>query len=301
MVEAGAKGAPTAAAPTASPSPTLICASHFRVSFVADVAGMRSAVDAAGWKGVQSAQHELPCLQAELIASRHPSDYRDNLQAAVDRHSDLIIAGSFLLAGDTVDAALANPQAHFVLVNSLVPISGPANLIIITFREDDAGYLAGALAGRTTKTGVIAGVYGLEDDHDTAYRLGFERGAHDISPSIRVLGVYQGAQDGSPYNNPEWGAAQARAFLGQGADVIFGSGDLTGYGALTAAAEAGKSCITIGYSAEPAAPVCLVATVVLHVDRAIAAITIDAAAGRWQGGERRYGLRDGYIELRSAN
>jgi basic membrane protein A len=180
-----------------------------------------------------------------------------------------------------------------------VPTAGPANLAIITFREGDAGYLAGALAGRITKTGIVAGVYGLEDDHDAAYRLGFERGAHAVSASMRVLGVYQGAQDGAPYNNPAWGAAQARAFIDQGADVIFSSGDLTGHGALTAAAAAGEPCITIGYSVEPAAPVCLLATVVLRVDRAVAAITMDAVAARWQGGERRYGQSDGYIELRS--
>lgn len=297
LVQAGAKGAPIVAAPAASPSPTPDCATHFRVTFVADVAGMRSAVDAAGWQGVQLAARERPCLQGELIASAHPSEYRNNLQAGVDRHADLVIAGSFLLSGDAVDAALANPRTHFVLINPLVPTSGPPNLAIVTFREDQAGYLAGALAGMTTKTGVIAGVYGLEDDHDLRYRSGFERGAQDVNSSVRVLGAFQGPGDGAPYANPSWGAAQARDFVDQNADVVFGSGDGTGRGALTAAAEAAKACITIGFALNQAAPSCLTATVLLHVDRAVAEIITAAAAGNWQGGERAYGAAEGAIGL----
>ena len=264
---------------------------------MADVAGMRSAVDAAGWQGVQLAARQLPCLQAELIASTHPSEYRNNLQAAVDRHDDLVIAGSFLLSADAVGAALANPRTHFVLINPLVPTSGPPNLAIVTFREDQAGYLAGALAGMTTKTGVIAGVYGLEDDHDLRYRSGFERGAHDVNSSVRVLGAFQGPEDGSPYANPAWGAAQARGFVDQSADVIFGSGDGTGRGALTAAADAHKPCITVGFFVDPSAPACLLGTVVLHVDRAVAGIITEALAGRWHGGDRIYGVDEGAIDL----
>jgi basic membrane protein A and related proteins len=297
LVQAGASGArPTVhTRPTSAPTPP--CATYFHVTFVADVAGLSSATDAAGWTGVQSAMAHQPCLQANLISSKHPSDYRHNLQAAADQYSDLVIAGSFLLGDAVVDAAMANPGTRFVLVDPLVSTTGPSNLAIITFREDEAGFLAGALAGLTTTSGAIAGVYGLEDEHNRRYRLGFDRGAQYVSSSVRVMGAYQGSQDGSPYANPEWGAAEARGFLDQGADVIFTTGDLTGHGALTAAAQAGQSCITVSLSPDPLAPACLEGTVLLHVDRAVAAITTEAATGHWQGGEHSFGLADDAIGL----
>ena len=184
-----------------------------------------------------------------------------------------------------------------MVLNPLVAITALQNLSVVTFREEEAGFLAGELAGLTTRSGLVAGVYGLDDDHDRHYRLGFEQGAHSVNKSARVLGAYQGAQDGSPYANPEWGAAQARAFIAQGADVIFGSGDLTGRGALAAAAGSGKRCIGVGLSADPSAPACTIGTVVLRLDRAVAEVTSAAMAGHWQGGDRSYGVAEGSIEL----
>jgi basic membrane protein A and related proteins len=296
-VQAGASGARPTVHPGPTSAPTPRCATYFHVTFVADVAGLSSATDAAGWQGVHEAVARRPCLDAELMTPKRPSDYATTLQAAVSRHSDLIIAGSFLLTDATVEAAIANPSTRFVLVYPLVALSGPPNLSVITIRENEAGFLAGALAGLTTRTNIVGGVYGLEDDHDRRYRQGFERGAQAVNPTVQVLGAFQGARDGPPYANPEWGATQARAFLARGADVLFGSGDLTGQGALETTSEAAKACITVGIAVNWSAEPCLIGAVLLRVDRAVGAIAEDAAGGRWQGGSRCFGVADGVVEI----
>jgi len=91
-----------------------------------------------------------------------------------DARYDLVIAGSFLLTDDVVQIARANPATHFVLVDPLVIPTGPANLQVLVFRDDQAAFLAGALAGLVTQTGVVAGVYGPEGTGDKNNRLGFE-------------------------------------------------------------------------------------------------------------------------------
>src|SRR5207302_1161055 len=63
LIQAGASGAH----PAPLPSPTVSsCASTFRVGFVADVAGLRSSVDAAAWRGVGQALDGVPCSHADL-------------------------------------------------------------------------------------------------------------------------------------------------------------------------------------------------------------------------------------------
>src|SRR5207247_10621665 len=99
----------------------------------------------------------------------------------------------------------------------------------------------------------VAGVYGPTGATDQSHRLGVEHGASYARPSVRVLCAYQPSSEGAPYANPEWGAEQARAFIAQGADVIFGAGGTTGQGALVAAAQAGRSGIGSGTSAGTAA------------------------------------------------
>jgi len=79
LVQAGASGSRQALVP--SPTATPRCAQTFRVAFVADVAGLGSSVDAAGWRGVTEAVREISCGRAELALPGRPSEYRRMLQA----------------------------------------------------------------------------------------------------------------------------------------------------------------------------------------------------------------------------
>jgi basic membrane protein A and related proteins len=293
LVQAGA----SSTRPLTNPIPAagLVCAQTFRVGFVADVAGLDSRADAAGWRGIRSALQRLPCARADAAVPKHPAEYRQLLQAYSGY--DLVIAGSFLLTDDVVDVARANPGTRFVLVDPIVAPAGPANLAVLVFREDQSAFLAGALAGMVSKSGVIAGVYGPFGATDQRNRAGFEHGAAYIRPGIRVLGAYQPAADGLPYANPGWGAAQAREFTKQGADVIFGTGGLTGRGALRGAAQSGRLCIGADEATDPAVSDCLLANAIKHVDRGVALIVADAAAGHWSGGVRGLGLSEGAVEL----
>lgn len=291
LVQAGASG--TRPAPALSPTPGPSCVRTFRVGFVADVAGLRSSVDTAGWRGVSQTLRESSCVRADLALPTRPSDYRRLLQAYAGY--DLVIAGSFLLTDPVVDVARANPATHFLLVDPIVVPPGPGNLAVLTFRGDQGAFLAGALAAIVTQTGIVAGVYGPDGAIDRANRSGFERGALYARPGVRVLGAYQPAQDGEPYLNPIWGASQARAFASQRADVIFGAGGTTAEGALLGAAQSGIGCIASDIDASD--PGCLLATSVKFIDRGVRMATADAIAGRWQGGLRALGLADDAVGL----
>jgi len=293
-VQAGASGARSSVNPAGTPTPG--CTSEFRVAFITDVASLQSAGDADGWRGVGDAVRDRPCFRARLIVPSRPSEYRRALQSGADARDNLVIAASFLLTDAVVAAARANPGTRFVLVDPLVATPGLPNLAVLSFREDQAAYLAGALAGLLTRSGMVAGVYGPDGATDHAHRLGFEHGARYARPGVRVLGAYQPPSEGGPYANPGWGAAQARASIAQGADVIFGAGGTTGQGALQAAAEAGRSCIGAD-ATDPAAAGCLVTSTVKFIDRGVRSTIDEAAAGRWSGGVKALGLAEAAVGL----
>jgi len=292
-VQAGASGVRPSLGPSPSPTPTPACASVFRVAFVADVAGLRSSVDAAGWRGVDEALGNVGCAAAHLALPARPSEYRRTLQAYAG--DDLVIAGSFLLTDAVTDIARANPATHFVLVDPIVGPPDLPNLAVLTFRSDQAAFLAGALAAMVTRTGVVAGVYGPDGAMDRTNRLGFEHGARYARPDVRVLGAYQPAGN-APYADLAWGAAQARAFVGQHADVIFGAGGTTGQGALLAAAQSGVACINEDLAAS-SDPSCVIATGVKFINRGVRTAVADAIAGRWQSGVHSLGIAEGAVGL----
>jgi len=295
LVQAGASG--THQAPVPSPTATPGCAKIFRLGFVADIAGLGSSVDAAGWRGVGQALRDVPCGRADLGLPARPSQYRAMLQAYAGY--DLVIAGSFLLTDPVVDIARANPDTHFVLVDPLVTPPTVPNLQVLTFRSDQAAFLAGALAGMVTRTGVVAGVYGPDGAMDRSNRLGFEHGARYVRPGIRVLGAYQPAGS-EPYANPVWGADQAGAFASQYADVLFGAGGTTGQGALRGAQQAGIACINEDLAAS-SDPVCVLATSVEFIDRGVQMAVAEAIAGQLHSGVRFLGLAERAVGLTLGN
>jgi basic membrane protein A len=203
-----------------------------------------------------------------------------------------------LLTDAVVDAARANPDVRFVLLDPIVPPAPVPNLAVFTFRQDQPAFLAGALAAMLSTTGVVAGVYGPGGAIDRVNRLAFERGARFVSPRISVLGAYQPPAEGAPYGNPSWGASQADAFISHRADVIFGIGGTTGQGALLAAAYSGRLCIGAegDSSYQPAQP-CLVAMSARYVERGVRTQLVAFGQGHWSAGNVSLGLADGAVAL----
>jgi len=179
-------------------------------------------------------------LNFKYIETVATTDYAKNIDTCVSEGFKAIITVGFLIADATDAAAKANPDVYFMGVDQNVADPAPKNWTGLVFREDQAGFLAGALAAQMTKSGTIAGIYGINIPPVAKYRNGFEQGAKFINPDIKVLGTYNDS-----FTTPDVGSANAKQFIGEGADVIFGAGGPTGTGGITAAAAAGVYVIGV--------------------------------------------------------
>ncbi len=176
-------------------------------------------------------EYDLDHDYVETVSER---DYVDNINACLEEGYDIIITVGYLIADATLEAALANPGVYFMGVDQYVE-GGPANYIGIQFKEDEAAFLAGALAALVAEdleSDTVAGIYGVDIPPVKRFRNGFEQGVAYINPEIRALGVYI-----DDFNAPDRGRSAAEQFIGEGASVIFGAGGPTGSGGITAAAQ----------------------------------------------------------------
>jgi basic membrane lipoprotein Med (substrate-binding protein (PBP1-ABC) superfamily) len=194
-------------------------------------------------EGAKKAADEFG-LDYTFIETQAQTDYAKNIQTCLDEGYDTIVTVGFLIAEATGAAAKDNPDVHFIGVDQYVGPdadgnAAPANYAGLQFREDQAGFLAGALAAQMTKSGTIAGVYGIDIPPVKKYRNGFEQGAAFIDPKVKVLGTYIPS-----FVDPAAGGTAAAQFLGEGADVIFGAGGPTGSGGIIEAAK--KGALVIG-------------------------------------------------------
>jgi basic membrane protein A len=190
------------------------------------------------WLGLTQAKEAGYLDQIAYIETVDPRDGEKNIAKFARDGYDIIVTVGMGLRDETLHFADLNPGSVFIGIDQADEEIRP-NLISITFPEDQAGFLAGALAARLTQTKVIGAVCETSGlDPMWRYCEGFRKGALYIDKDIKVLVKYR--NDGNSeklFIDSEWGNATARAMIQQGADVIFGAGGGTGQGALVAAAE----------------------------------------------------------------
>lgn len=179
---------------------------------------------------------------------------------------DVIVCCGYQFAGIGT-LAQENPGVKFILVDSNPAdakgkeiADGVENIYAMTFREEEAGFLAGMAAALETKTGKVAVVNGIAFPSNVNYQQGFETGVsyaneqYGTTAQIVELASYagtdtSGANVGGNYignfSDEATGKVVGEALIDQGVDVIFAAAGASGNGVLTAAKEA-KNVFCIG-------------------------------------------------------
>jgi len=211
----------------------------FCAGLVTDTLGINDhGLNQDAWLGLTQAK-ELGYLDyIAYIETVDPRDGEKNIAKFARDGYDAIITVGMGLRNETLRSADLNPGSVFIGIDQADDEIRP-NLISITFPEDQAGFLAGALAAHLTQTKVVGAACETSGlDSMWRYCEGFRKGALHIDDEITVLVKYRDEGDSEKlFIDSEWGDATARKMIQQGADVIFGAGGGTGQGALVAAAE----------------------------------------------------------------
>lgn len=265
------------------------CSKTYKVGLVTDVGKLSDkSFNATSWQGVLDAQSDKSlCVQGKAIESNQPTDYATNMQTFVDQGYDMVVAVGFLMGDDTLAEAKKNSKTKFAIVDyAYDPVKDqpPANLTGLVFKEDQAGFLIGALAGYMTKSNTVGQVLGLKIPPVQRYAEGYIAGVKYANTNAKVLTVYQGASDGAPFNNPDWGKARATDEIAQGADIVFGGGGNTGNGALLGAKAKNVPCIGVDtdqYLSYPDADSCLMTSAEKKLATAVKTAITDMVKNQW--------------------
>jgi len=267
------------------------------VGIVFDIGGKDDrSFNAAAWEGVKRAAKDLPIVVRD-VEPGDPTSIEPALRAFAERHYDLVIGIGFAQAPIIEAVAKDYPDAHFAIVDGVSQLPNVASLV---FKEHEGSYLVGLIAAKTTKTGVLGFVGGMDIPLIHRFAKGYEEGAHSVNPNIRVIENYVGVTDGA-WNNPGRGKELSLAQIGKGADVIFTAAGNSGLGAFDAVEQAGKRdgrathfVIGVDSNQNGVKPGFVLTSMVKRVDNAVYQIVQDVMGGKFEGGIHVYGLeKDG--------
>jgi basic membrane protein A len=190
------------------------------------------------------------------------------------------------------------PNINFAIVDGVSALPNVASLV---FKEHQGSYLVGMIAARTSKTGVLGFLGGMDIGLIHRFAKGYEEGAKSVNPNIRVIDNYVGVTD-SAWNNPGKGKEIALAQIGKGADVIFTAAGNSGLGAFDAVEQAGKGAdgrathfvIGVDSNQNMVKPGFVLTSMVKRVDNAVYDIVNQVKNKQFKGGIQVFGLeKDG--------
>jgi basic membrane protein A len=230
----------TEATATSGTTGTTGNAGNIRIALVTDVGKINDGTfNQFAYEGLQRAQQELG-VKVDYIETQQPTDYEKNLEQFASQKYDLVIGVGFLM-GDAIKAIASRyPDIKFAIVDA-APEGAPTNVKPLLFKEDQAGYIVGAMAALVTKSNTIGVVGGVEQVPAVQrFVKGYEAGAKSQKADINVRQVYLPS-----FTDPAAGGEAARSQIAEGADVIFGAGGQTGSGAIQAAAAEGAFVIGV--------------------------------------------------------
>lgn len=267
--------------------------SELQVSMVTDVGGVNDqSFNQSAWEGLQRANAEFG-TSVNYMESKQESDYETNIQFLVDEESDVILGIGFLMADAVLDASKNYPDNKFAIVDNSYGEDTPENVIGITFKEHEVSYLAGYVAGKTTKTNKVGFVGGIDFYLINKFQYGFMAGVKRANPEAEVFVQYAGS-----FGDAAAGKSIAEQFYNSGADVIYHASGATGNGVIEAAKEKNKWVIGVDRDQSDLAPENVLTSAMKRVDNAVYNLTKEIEAGNWAGGSTvEFGLAEGGVDL----
>jgi basic membrane protein A len=227
-----------------------------KIGLVADTGGIGDrSFNATAWKGVQDAERDMGILGAYL-ESQLPADYEQNTKKFLDQNYELIITVGFPQAVTTKTAAEANPDRKFAIVDySYDPVL--PNVLGMTFKSDEAAFLAGYLAAGMSTTGKVGTFGGIQIPPVTIFMVGLEKGVQyynrlkgtnvefigwKTDPGASACGTGRFTET---FVSLEKGRLFANQLMDEGADIIIPLAGTTGIGAAAAIKERAKMMIGV--------------------------------------------------------
>lgn len=294
IVLAGCAAAPTT--PTASGS---AAASTFVPCMVSDAGGFDDkSFNQLGFEGLKDASATLG-IKPITVESNSETDFAPNIQNLVDQGCNLIITVGFALSAATLEAAKANPDIEFALIDDAADANfdgkvDEKNTKPIVFNTAQSAFLVGYAAASYSKSGIVATWGGLPFPTVSIFSDGFAQGVAYYNTqkktSVKVLGYDPATPDTytvtGGFEANDAAKTVAQNFIDQGADVLLPVGGPIYQSALAAITDSKKDVALLGvdadlYETDPKTQAVIMTSVLKGIKSATAAVVTDAAAGKF--------------------
>ena len=265
--------------------------SEIKIGLITDVGGVNDgSFNQSAWEGLQRAQADLG-IEVNYLESKTDSDYTPNIEQFMDEEYDLIICVGYQLADALRTAAEANPDQKFAIIDDS-SCSDLDNVSCLMFKQEQASYLVGYVAGLTTESNTVGFVLGMENETMNQFGYGYCAGVLDANPDATIL-----QSNANNFADPAIGKTNANNMITNKADVIFHAAGGTGLGVIQACQEAGIKAIGVDSDQSSVAPDTVITSAMKRVDNAVYDSAKSITEGSYAAGVVTYDLSMGGVDI----
>lgn len=175
-------------------------------------------------------------IQVKTIECKN-ENHTQQIYNAADAADVIVLVGWEFYDVETV--APEYPDKRFIWIDNAT--SAPVdNVLNITYAQNEGSFLAGYIAAKISKTGVIGAMGGADDATINDFIVGYKQGALYANPDVTVEVIYSNS-----YDDPAIGKECALTLNEKGADVVFQIASKCGDGVFEAAKEKGFYAIGV--------------------------------------------------------
>ena len=239
--------------------------------------------------GLEKAQKDLE-VEIRTVDSKDAKDYEGNLETLSEQGFDLVIAVGITQMNALKTVAPKHPKTKFAIIDA--PVNLP-NVRSLLFSEEQGSFLAGYVAGATTKTGKVGFVGGMKIDLILKFEAGYKAGAMAANPKVVVMpGKYT-----ESWVDTQAGKENAKVLFNDGADIVYHAAGRCGIGVIEAAKEAKKYAIGVDSDQDGVAEGTVLTSMIKHVDEAVFQTIKDLQDGKFDAGSKVYDLKSKGVGL----
>lgn len=175
-------------------------------------------------------------VQVKTIECKN-ENHTQQIYNAADAADVIVLVGWEFYDVETVAPEYADKRFIWIDNATSAPV---ANVLNITYAQNEGSFLAGYIAAKVSQTGVIGAVGGEDSGTINDFIVGYKQGALYANPDIDVQVQYS-----NTYDDPAIGKECALTLNEKGADVIFQIASKCGDGVFEAAKEKGFYAIGV--------------------------------------------------------
>ena len=219
----------------------------YKVAMVCDSSISDGGWGAACYNAMVSAAADLG-WETQYTDSIDVADYVTSIESYCQLGYDMIFLPGNQYSDATVQVAADYPDICFAVLNGAESLPTD-NIMSMLPNAQEIGWMAGALAGLMSETGVLGFIGGMELETTKTKLASYEEAAKFVNSDITVLSAYAGS-----FSDTAKGMELATSMIGQSADVFFGDASAVDSGARQAvdAANTASGSISIYDIGQPA-------------------------------------------------